>query len=429
MSEDPAVAATRAFAARFGDRSGTRQWFVPGRIEVLGKHVDYAGGRSLLAATNRGMHIVARPRRDSRVHLADARSGQVFATSLDPGIDPAPGSWTNYVITVLRRMARDFGGARLGMDAALASSLPSAAGISSSSALVVSIFLPLAAFNRLDLDPAWTTELDDPANLAGYLGAVENGLAYHDFPEDFGVGTAGGSQDHLAILGCRAGHLTTARFLPTRIESETPFPEDWAFVVASSGVHASKTGAVQRHYNQLSSDARSILQRWNECHGENHASLLDILSQDEAAGSELQSLLAGLPDPDRLARRLAQFRSETLELVPAVVRAVANRDSGELGTLIERSWRLGAEALANQTAETIRLAESAVTVGALAASPFGAGFGGSVYAMVERGIADEFALEWMSRYRRDFPDSGSRGDVFVTDPADGAHEIVAPGGR
>ena len=33
------------FAGRFGDTSAARAWWVPGRIEVLGKHTDYGGGR------------------------------------------------------------------------------------------------------------------------------------------------------------------------------------------------------------------------------------------------------------------------------------------------------------------------------------------------------------------------------------------------
>ena len=39
-------------------------WYVPGRVEVLGKHTDYAGGRSLLAATERGFVFAAAPRTD-----------------------------------------------------------------------------------------------------------------------------------------------------------------------------------------------------------------------------------------------------------------------------------------------------------------------------------------------------------------------------
>src|SRR6476646_6223052 len=48
-------------------------WFVPGRIEIFGKHTDYAGGRSLVAAVPRGFAVVAAPRSDGIVSAIDAR--------------------------------------------------------------------------------------------------------------------------------------------------------------------------------------------------------------------------------------------------------------------------------------------------------------------------------------------------------------------
>src|SRR5262245_60621441 len=48
-------------------------WFSPGRIEVFGKHTDYAGGRSLVAAVPRGFALVGAPRDDGRVRVIDAR--------------------------------------------------------------------------------------------------------------------------------------------------------------------------------------------------------------------------------------------------------------------------------------------------------------------------------------------------------------------
>ena len=58
------------------------RWCVPGRIEIFGKHTDYAGGRSLLAAVPRGFAVVARPRTDRRVRVIDARHGE--AVVIDP---------------------------------------------------------------------------------------------------------------------------------------------------------------------------------------------------------------------------------------------------------------------------------------------------------------------------------------------------------
>ena len=49
-------------------------FFVPGRVEILGKHTDYAGGRSLVAAAEQGFCQVARPRADRQVRIWDAAS-------------------------------------------------------------------------------------------------------------------------------------------------------------------------------------------------------------------------------------------------------------------------------------------------------------------------------------------------------------------
>ena len=80
------------------------RWFVPGRIEVFGKHTDYAGGRSLLAAAPRGFAVVMRPRPDAVVRVLDARDQQVGMVTLDRPA-PSPRGWQNYVTVVARRLA------------------------------------------------------------------------------------------------------------------------------------------------------------------------------------------------------------------------------------------------------------------------------------------------------------------------------------
>src|SRR6185436_12665366 len=97
---------------------------VPGRIEVLGKHTDYAGGRSLLVATEQGFAVVAAARTDGRVRAIDASTGAVREASLDPDATGAAGDWENYLATVCRRFARDFGPGLVGADLAFASDLP-----------------------------------------------------------------------------------------------------------------------------------------------------------------------------------------------------------------------------------------------------------------------------------------------------------------
>ncbi len=416
--------ARHAFAARFGDLAEAREWWVPGRIELLGKHVDYGGGRSLLVAVDRGIHMLARPRRDNRVHLTDARSRLSFSGRIDADHPIAPGRWTNYPISVLRRIARDFPASGRGMDAVLASSLPSAAGLSSSSAVVIAAFLPMAAFNDLPQTAAWQMHLREPGALPGYLGAIENGLAFGPFAADFGVGTLGGSQDHTAIMASERGRVVQYRFLPVHPEGSSAVPDDWTFVVLSSGVSAAKAGAVRERYNQLSTEMQCILACWNTHEHDTAISLLDVLRSAPEAAERLAEQLQRTNDGTRLTARLRQFEAETLQIIPDVRRALDTTDPALLGEAVTKSQQLAETVLRNQVPETMHLARSATRMGAMAASAFGAGFGGSVWAMVRRPDAEAFAAAWLAEYRVAYPMHRAAATVFVTDAAAGAHELT-----
>ena len=185
---------------------GRREWVVPGRIEVLGKHVDYAGGRSLLCAVERGFVAVARPHADRSIIVRDATRREAIFMPLDVR-SPTPSGppWNVYLSAVARRFTRNFGADVSGCDIAIASNLPPAAGVSSSSALVVALALAVAGISGLDSLHTWRAVLPDRLALAGYLGALENGLTFGPLTGQAGVGTMGGAQDHTAILCSTAG--------------------------------------------------------------------------------------------------------------------------------------------------------------------------------------------------------------------------------
>ncbi|HTK28398.1 MAG TPA: galactokinase family protein, partial [Vicinamibacterales bacterium] len=141
--------AARALRDLRGDPAqGPAACYVPGRLEFVGKHTDYAGGRSLVCAIERGICFVATPRRDAAVRVVDADRGSNVTAGFDAEPRSAPGDWSAFVATVVRRLARDFS-ARTGADVACASDLPRASGMSSSSALVTGIFLVLSHANGL----------------------------------------------------------------------------------------------------------------------------------------------------------------------------------------------------------------------------------------------------------------------------------------
>ena len=109
-------------------------WWIPGRLEVFGKHTDYAGGRTLVCGLPKGFAVAARRRDDGLVVVADARTGDRRRIRRRQPVATCKG-WSHYVEVVARRLLRNFPGSAIGADIVFASDLPRASGMSSSSAL------------------------------------------------------------------------------------------------------------------------------------------------------------------------------------------------------------------------------------------------------------------------------------------------------
>ncbi len=403
-----------------------RRWFVPGRIEVLGKHTDYAGGRSLLCAVGRGFCVAATPRPDAVVRIADAARGLTAEVPLDAGLDPSAAGWTVYARTVAARMARNFPGLR-GADVALASDLPRASGLSSSSALVVALFTAIADANRLAERPEWAASIRGPEDLGGYLGCLENGRNFGALAGDRGVGTFGGSEDQTAILCCRRGEIAQYAFCPVRHERSMVLEEDWRFVVASSGVAADKTGDARDSYNRLSLAVTAILGLWNRSTGRADGTLFAALAGGPDVPDRIRSLVRAFPPAEFpsgfLEGRLDQFVEEALVLIPAAGDLLEKGEVGLLGEPVDRSQELAERCLGNQVPETVSLARSARELGAAAASAFGGGFGGSVWALVRTAEAESFRRRWAERYASSFPAVTEQSRFFVTRPGPAVVEL------
>lgn len=123
---------------------------------------------------------------------------------------------------------------------------------------------------------------------------------------------------------------------------------------------------------------------------------------------------------EELLARLDQFEMEAGRLVPGAAEAYASGNLGVFGALVDQSQQAAEEKLGNQVPETIALWRLARERGAIAASAFGAGFGGSVWSLVKAADAEEFADGWRDAYRSG-PGAARRGARwFVTRPGMGA---------
>jgi galactokinase len=83
--------------------------------------------------------------------------------------------------------------------------------------------------------------------------------------------------------------------------------------------------------------------------------------------------------------------------------------------------------LCNQVPETIALVRTAREHGACAASAFGAGFGGSVWALVDRTDALAFLDRWQNAYRLMCPGVSARSRFFLTRPGPAVVRLSADG--
>lgn len=400
-----------------------RWWWVPGRVEVFGKHTDYGGGPSLMGALPRGFLIAGTPRTDQRVRIFDAGDGSKFELDLATGqTSPAEVTgWRRYANILARRLVRDFPGAALGADLALASDLPRASGMSSSSALVVGVAHALIRMSRLDERADWQAAIPSPVDRGGYFACLENGLPYGAFAGDGGLGTFGGSEDQTAIVCCRPGHLSQFSYMPVRHLRDVALPAGWTFVLMSSGIAAEKAGRAQAQYNRASLGVRALIDLWR-AHVGPAVSLTAALEADADGEAKLRAVVDRYASDEWpreiLHVRLSHFVRE-YPRVQQAAEAFAVGDVTGIGALAAASHDDADKLLGNQLPETNALVALAVKHGAIGASAFGAGFGGSVWALVTTTDAQaigSFGDTWLGAYRAAFPERTPLSQWFAARP-------------
>jgi galactokinase len=408
-------------------QSTVRAFFVPGRIEVLGKHTDYAGGRSILSAAEKGFCIVATQREDAVLRIVSVDRSEQEKFSIGSRLRTRSGHWCNYPLTVGRRLARNFPGPLRGADVAFASDLPASAGMGSSSAMIVSFFLVLSAFNDLASRKKYRRNIGGLEDLATYLSTIENGQSFGTLAGDKGVGTLGGSEDHTAILCCQAGSLSQYAYCPVRLERTLELPSDHVFAIASSGVAAEKSGAARAQYNRASELCRCALEKWNKVTGRTDPHLAAAITSDLNAPGRLRNVLEKADDEQfssrELIKRFEHFLCESEQIVPAAGEALGTGNLAEFSRQVLRSQEQAEGLLGNQVPETIFLVRRARELGAVASSAFGAGFGGSVWALTKVKRAKGFLAEWSASYTNRFPHVARDASFFLTGPGPAAFEF------
>lgn len=142
---------SRRYAAEFG-QTHVRRFFAPGRVNLVGAHLDYNGGDVLPMAVDRGVYAAASLRADGLIVLRSLdQELRVNAHQDEVGERGRPEwGWANYPLGVWRKFA-EYHGARSGLQMVFAGDLPMASGLSSSAAIEVVTAVALDALHGLCL--------------------------------------------------------------------------------------------------------------------------------------------------------------------------------------------------------------------------------------------------------------------------------------
>jgi galactokinase len=350
---------------------------VPGRVNLIGEHIDYHGLPVLPIALQRSVRVAFRARPDRLIRAVSTEPYGPREFEWTPDLKPAaPGDWQNYLRAAAQLVGQASWPVRTGreacptgIDAAIDSDLPAAAGLSSSSALLVAITLALLRANRLH------------PGFKQLMRVLPDG-------EQF-VGTRGGGMDHAAVLASEPGCASLIHFEPLSVRP-IPIPQDWGFLVAHSLATAEKSGGAREAYNARRRAGTTALQR------------LGFPSYRAAMEGRTFPQLESLADDENLNSIEEQdgFLHVTSEAfrVQAAVSAMEQRDAGAFGGLLLASHASLRDRLKVSCPALDNLVDAAMDSGALGARLTGAGFGGCVVIFslrrdlpaVRRGLIDRY---------------------------------------
>lgn len=385
------MAALAELRNKFGELFGgdPRIFRAPGRVNLIGEHVDYNEGLVLPIAIDRDCFVCARSRGDRRLRIHSEQMQETIESALDAP-RPSQHHWSNYIRGVAWAL-REAGQRVAGADLLISNDVPMGAGLSSSAALEVSCCLALLRIADAEMD------------FVALAQACQRA-------EDEFVGMHCGIMDQLTACCARRGHvmLIDCRTLATEME---PLDESQVAVVVANTM-VKHTLAASSEYNRRREECEEAVERIRIERPEARA-LRDV------TWTEIEKFASSWPEN---IRRRARHVTTEIARVRAAAAALRKRDFVALGHLMTQSHKSLDEDYEVSSSELnlmVRLA--AALSGFLGGRMTGAGFGGCTVNLVRANAAADFA-EALSKSYKDH--RGILPDVYICHASDGAAEIT-----
>ena len=356
----------------------------PGRIEFIGNHTDYNGGKVLGAAIDRGVWVALARRADGQRQFASDQRTDMVAMAADK-IEKYSGaqSWVNYPLGVLAALPGFGLRVPAGFDYLAMSDLPLGAGLSSSAA--IELASGLAFLEATGEQPPRETLVKIGKHAENNFVGVPCGIL------DQGV-SGFGRRDHLVFIDCGGPRFDTV-----------PLPAGAHFWIFNTHTkHALIDGLYAARHRECMAAARTL-----------GVALLVEVPSSALVGAEKKL--------EPVAFKRAKHVVEEIARVDATVGALRRGDLAAVGALLTASHRSSQTLFENSTAELDFLVDSlAATAHVYGARLTGGGFGGAVMALTDGAFGGTEANGVVAAYAKKF---GARPDVLHCQTAAGAEVI------
>jgi len=362
----------------------------PGRVNLMGAHVDINDGPVMPAAIDRAVYLAGAADADKTVtlHAHDLEATTVFQldaleSKTDVNGEPLP-DWALYPAGVawsLQKAGLDV----LGLNAVYSTDIPIGAGLSSSAAVEVVFAVTWGALGGWEIDSI---------RLAQLCQRAENEY----------VGVASGLMDQFTSIHGVKEHVL---YFDTRdlTWEPLPLPADMALVIADSGVRRSLTTSA---YNERRASCEQAVELLKHYMPEIRA-LRDVSPVEFAAFGDL------LPP---VVRRRAEHVVKEIARVQSALAALRSNNTQSFGALMFSGHASSRDLYEVSSPELDTLVEDAREApGCLGARLTGAGFGGCTVNLVEASKTSEFIETLTERYRER---TGRETDVYLCHASVGA---------
>ena len=376
--------ALEQYQQQFGE--GARLFFSPGRINLLGEHVDYNGGFVLPAAINKGIWFAIAVNNTNTAHFVAADVNESFSVELDD-IKKQSG-WQNYVLGILHILQKK----KLvigGFNCLFGGNVPQGAGLSSSAALEAGL---VYALDKL-FDLALTTQ-----QMA--LIAQE---AEHSFP-----GTKCGIMDMFASLHGKEGHCMLLDCNSLHYEYFPIVETEYELVLINSNVHHSLNDGQYNKRRQEAMEGLSFFQTINK-------NITSFRSVSPEVVTQFKDNLE-----EKVFDRCLYITQEIDRTKKAAEYLKAN-DLLEFGKLMYKTHKGLSELYEVSCGELDYLVmEAKMQYDVIGSRMMGGGFGGCTINLIAKNNRENVVNSIVTSYQRLY---NIEPEVYLVETSNGTHEI------